>query len=353
MAFPGSSSSSSSIASVNSENMKIIEFDFQRFMRVFKEYILLNVAVNNNRSYSIKLNEELIVDIMNVILERQCYGEGLPFLSLAMEQKIKCYRGTMDLKQIEDIWGELMEKWYNGKIHRKLKLQRPVCLDPQDFDYDAIRQDIIWSLYVAQERISRCEDCIIHEEQFDLEYSVIWQKVENILERHKDDSLDVLSLSHIKKSFQELFDSFKKSIMTFRYINDEIKVIFEKMKTQAEEYKAIRKRLDGSEPARPITHVIPTTQSLDVVSYRTKRRKYSAPRFECFICDTEHEKASKESIRIEWRMGSNHYVCSDSCLDVYVKFDHINNALVDKDFYTQKRSDPKRSGGFVVYRLNL
>lgn len=61
---------------------------------------------------------------------------------------------------------------------------------------------------------------------------------------------------------------------------------------------------------------------------------------QCHVCDKHVEPSDRRATRIEWRYGSDHYVCSKPCLDKYVTHDCCTGLPAPAGMYNDVRDDP-------------
>jgi len=74
---------------------------------------------------------------------------------------------------------------------------------------------------------------------------------------------------------------------------------------------------------------------------------------ECHVCDKHIEPSDRRATRIEWRYGSDHYVCAKPCLDKYVTHDCCTGLSAHAGAYDDVRDDPLLPGrAYIVKKVS-
>jgi len=73
----------------------------------------------------------------------------------------------------------------------------------------------------------------------------------------------------------------------------------------------------------------------------------------CHVCDKHIEPSDRRATRIEWRYGSDHYVCGKPCLDKYVTHDCCTGLSASAGAYDDVRDDPLLPGrAYIVKKVS-
>jgi len=81
--------------------------------------------------------------------------------------------------------------------------------------------------------------------------------------------------------------------------------------------------------------------------HRIKRQRTHC---ECHICDNVISKNEEGVVRIVWRYGSSHFVCSESCLESYKETDYATGLPATSGIYDHRAPDPTRPGREVIVK---
>jgi hypothetical protein len=70
----------------------------------------------------------------------------------------------------------------------------------------------------------------------------------------------------------------------------------------------------------------------------------------CPVCNVITRKLAPDSVRVEWRYGSTHYICSKVCLRFYLSIDFATNEPAREGLYGELVPDFKRPGTMMIVK---
>lgn len=83
---------------------------------------------------------------------------------------------------------------------------------------------------------------------------------------------------------------------------------------------------------------------------RRSAQKRRCTEYECHVCENHRGKDLPGTVRVVWRYGSSHFVCSKSCLKCYMEDDHATGMPAEEGIYGEPVPDPTRPGLMMVVK---
>lgn len=136
-------------------------------------------------------------------------------------------------------------------------------------------------------------------------------------------------------------------LMTLHSIVDRVKAVFARRRLRAMKAgepsnapPGTKKRM--AEDKRAYKH---TSKIL-----RRSAQKRRCTEYECHVCENHRGKDLPGTVRVVWRYGSSHFVCSKSCLKCYMEDDHATGMPAEEGIYGEPVPDPTRPGLMMVVK---